>query len=98
MEEINTREHLNEGKGLSSEDWDVLYEHGGKEISFLKDLFEKVFQERYNNGLYEPFKGETIGELMAYIPEEDRNKIYKLFGRAILNCKKKGYLTNIKLK
>lgn len=84
-------------KGLTEEDWNILYDHGGEEIKELSGLFTKIFTERYDNGNEEPLEN-TLGEVMSTIPEENRHNIYKLLGRAILNCKKKGYLKHIKLK
>ena len=91
-------EKIDENKnGLTEEDWDILYSHGGEEIKKLSGVFTKIFTDRHYNGNEEPLEN-TLGEVMSTIPEENRNKIYKLLGRAILNCKKKGYLTHIKLK
>ncbi|HPZ09895.1 MAG TPA: hypothetical protein PL110_17520 [Candidatus Eremiobacteraeota bacterium] len=82
---------------LTCSDWEILYEHGGKEIAEVRDLFTEIFEERSNKGEEGPL-GDTIGELMITLPESSRNKIYWLLGKAILNCKKKGYLKHIKLK
>jgi hypothetical protein len=82
---------------LSGEDWEIIYEHGGQDIDKVRTLFMKIFDDRARADLEEPL-GDTIGELLITLPEEERNKIYRLFGKAILNCKKKGYLEHIKLK
>jgi len=85
-----------EKKGLSTEDWEILYDHGGKEIKELQEIFTDIFKKRSDN-TGGPLEG-TIGELIATVPESSRDRIYRLFGKAILNCRKKGYLTDIKLK
>ncbi len=82
---------------LSGEDWEIIYEHGGSEIDKVRDVFMKIFDDRARADLEEPLE-DTIGELLTTLPEEERNKIYRLFGKAIWNCKKKGYLEHIKLK
>ena len=85
-------------KGLSGEDWEIIYEHGGEEIKTLQKAFTEILEYRNQKGLDEPL-GDTVGELIATVTcEKDKKKIYRLFGKAILNCKKKGYLTDIKLK
>lgn len=90
-------DHVTNASFLSGEDWEIIYEHGGEDIDKVRNLFMKIFDDRARADLEEPL-GDTIGELLITLPEEERNKIYKLFGKAILNCKKKGYLEHIKLK
>lgn len=89
--------HNTPNQFLSGEDWETLYEHGGSEIKEIQKMFTEIFEGRSSEGEEGPL-GDTIGELLRTVPENSRNKIYRLFGKAIINCKKKGYLKNIKLK
>ena len=97
MSESTLNDNSKKNQFLSGADWEILYEHGGEEIKEIQQLFTEIFKDRANQGNDSPV-GDTIGALLGTVPENSRNKIYKLFGKAILNCKKKGFLTNIKLK